>query len=358
MCNTNMEYLPVFLDLKNSKEKIVFEELYCSSNVIDEIDSQLEELIILRNPSKNLTRQEIDSEVEKLLLGTNKKEFGVWIYFSWSNRLIHTLNKDQFIEVRTSRNLYKITPEERDVLGEKHVGIIGLSVGQSVAVTMASERCFGQVTLADFDILELSNINRIRTGIHNIGIHKTVIVAREIAEIDPFIKVNCLHEGVTSDNIDLFFKSNGGIDLVIDECDGFDIKILCRQKAKEYAIPLVSETNDRGQIDIERYDLDNDYLPFHGAIEGMDVDLSNLKDLSSEEKLPYILAIHPMETLSESLRLSLGEIGKSIKTWPQLASAVSLGGGLACDTSRRILLKQFMFSGRFFVDLEKLINNN
>lgn len=351
-----MEYLPVFLYLNNPKDKVVFEKLYSTSIVIDEIDSQLDELIILRNPSKNLTRQEIDSEVEKLLLDTNKKEYGVWIYFSWSNRLIHTLNKDQFIEVRTSRNLYKITTEERDILGEKHVGIIGLSVGQSVAVTMANERCFGQVTLADFDTLELSNINRIRTGIHHIGILKTIIVAREIAEIDPFIKVNCFHEGVTPDNIDLFFTSNEGLDLVIDECDGLDIKILCRQKAKEYAIPLVSETNDRGQIDIERYDLDKDYLPFHGAIESMDLDLANLKNLSNEEKLPYILAIHPMETLSESLKLSLGEIGKSIKTWPQLASAVSLGGGLACDTSRRILLKHSIPSGRFFVDLEKLIN--
>ena len=49
------------------------------------------------------------------------------------------------------------------------------------------------------------------------------------------------------------------------------------------------------------------------------------------------------------------EIGKTITTWPQLASAVVLGGAITTDITRRILLKQYQNSGRFYVDLEKII---
>ena len=51
------------------------------------------------------------------------------------------------------------------------------------------ERSCGRLRLADFDTLELSNMNRIRTGIYSLGMPKGVVAAREIAEIDPFFPV-------------------------------------------------------------------------------------------------------------------------------------------------------------------------
>ena len=78
------------------------------------------------------------------------------------------------------------SPEEKETLSKKKIGIIGLSVGQSIALTIAMERTCGELRIADFDILELSNLNRIRAGLPNLGIAKTIVVAREIAEIDPW----------------------------------------------------------------------------------------------------------------------------------------------------------------------------
>src|SRR5690606_3975260 len=140
---------------------------------------------------------------------------------------------------------YKISPEEYNILATKKIGVIGLSVGQSVATTMALERTCGELRIADYDILELSNLNRIRTGVHNLGLLKTINVAREIAEFDPFLKVTCFHEGINENNISEFLLEGGKLDILIDECDGLDIKILCRQKAKELTIPVVMEASDR-----------------------------------------------------------------------------------------------------------------
>ena len=60
---------------------------------------------------------------------------------------------------------------------------------------MAMERNCGLLKIADFDILELSNLNRIRSSVDCIGQKKTTLVAREIAEIDPFLQVEIFEEG-------------------------------------------------------------------------------------------------------------------------------------------------------------------
>ncbi len=51
------------------------------------------------------------------------------------------------------------------------------------------------------------------------------------------------------------------------------------------------------------------------------------------------------------------EIKQTISTWPQLASAVALGGALCADVCRRILLDKYHESGRYFVDIEELIGD-
>jgi molybdopterin/thiamine biosynthesis adenylyltransferase len=267
---------------------------------------------------------------------------------------VHILDEKEFIEVRTNRNQNKITIQERNFLSTKKVGVVGLSVGQSVALTMAMERTFGELRIADFDLLELSNLNRIRTGTYNLGLSKAVAVAREIAEIDPFLKVMAFTEGITEKNIEDFLLKGGKLDVLIDECDGLDIKILCRQKAKQFAIPVLMEASDRGTIDVERFDLEPTRPLLHGLISHLDI--SNLKNLkTNEEKIPYLLPFVGLETMSTRLKASMLEVGHTISTWPQLASAVILGGGATADVCRRILLNQFHQSGRYFVDMEDLI---
>src|SRR5699024_6679416 len=138
--------------------------------------------------------------------------------------------------------------------------------------------------IADFDTLELSNMNRLRTGLHHLGVPKTVIAAREIAEIDPFLKVNCFHEGVTKENIDNFVHGDGSLDLLIDECDSLNVKILCRKIARQAGIPVLMDTSDRGMIDIERFDLESERPIFHGLIEE-DMPENQLQDPSLRVKL-------------------------------------------------------------------------
>lgn len=324
--------------------------------VFDEIQGQLKELIKSQNPTIKIKPDEYPALIEKHLAGIDIQEYGVWVYYSWSKRLVHMLDEKEFIDLRTAANRHKITTAERDLLGTKKVGVIGLSVGQSVSVTIAMERGCGELRLADFDTLELNNLNRIRTGVQNLGILKVISVAREIAEIDPFFKVVIYPDGITEENINDFFTKGGKLDAVIDECDGVDVKILCRMKARELDVPVLMEASDRGTLDVERFDLEPDRPIMHGWLKHLRLDMKVLKSLkTSEEKLPYMLPISGMETLSPRMKASMVEIEQTITTWPQLATAVTLGGALTADTCRRMFLNQFTDSGRYFIDLEQLI---
>ncbi len=351
-------YLPQFFRLQNVAEKQGVDALLASGQVLfihDEIYTQLQELIKSQNPSIRIKPDDYEPFITKHLNGVAPDDYGVWVYYPWSKRLVHLLDEDEFVEVRTNRNQLKITRQERDLLQTKKIGIVGLSVGQSIALTMAMERICGELRLADFDTAELSNLNRLRTGLHNMGINKTIIAAREIAEIDPFIKIKLFHAGLNKQNMDEFFTSDGKLDLFIEVCDGLDIKIESRFKARELQIPVVMDTNDRGMLDVELFDLEPNRPILHGLADGLDP--SNIKDLTNEDKIPYVLKMVGADTISTRMKASMMEVETSINTWPQLASSVVLGGALTTDVCRRILLDQYHESGRYYVDMDELVKD-
>ena len=354
---TKAIYQPEFFRIYNCDEQEKFSKIIEDESVVvcDEIVGQLRELIKGLNPSVKIKDSEYPELIQKYLQGKNIYEYGVWVYYPWSRTIVHLLDEEEFVEVRTNRNRYKITREEQTELSKRKIGIIGLSVGQSIALTLAMERTCGELRLADFDTAELSNLNRIRTGVHNLGIHKTVIAAREIAEIDPFLKISIFNEGVTKDNINEFFTANGKIDLLVEVCDGLDVKVISRFKARELNIPVVMDTNDRGMLDVERFDLEPERPILHGLADGLDTE--SIKGLTNEEKIPYILKMVGAENISTRLKASMIEVEQSINTWPQLASSVVLGGALTTDVCRRIFLDQYHESGRYYVDLDELVGD-
>ena len=356
MSDEPLAFQPVLYNMDRTGDHEALRELvrrYQELAVYDELETQLASLITIRHPERYLEPAEVKARAREHLGGCTPHDYGVWVHYPWSRRLVHLVREEEFIELRTSRNRYKITAEEQEALAVRIVGIVGLSVGQSVAITMAMERSCGELRLADFDRLELTNLNRLRAGVHELGLPKVILAARQIAEIDPFLPVRCFPEGITADNLDCFLLEDGPLSLLVEECDSLDIKVLCRERARELGIPVIMDTSDRGMLDIERFDLEPERPLFHGWVDLPSS--AELAGLTAENKIPLILSILRGDTLSTRLRASLLEIGKSLTTWPQLASSVALGGAVAGDVCRRILLGARVPSGRFHVDVEALV---
>ena len=136
--------------------------------------------------------------------------------------------------------------------------------------------------------------------------------------------------------------------------DDLYVKVRLREAARERRIPVLMETSDRGLLDIERFDMEPDRPLFHGVAGS--INAADLRGLSTNKKLPLVLKILDMNQVSTSMKASMLEIEETLETWPQLGSAVTLGGAVMTDTARRILLGHLQGSGRFYIDLETLVH--
>jgi nitroreductase len=324
--------------------------------VHDTIEAQLGELVETRNPERKLTQGEIEVRTRDCLGGSSSSSYGTWVYYPWSRRVVHVLPAREYEELRTSRNRNKITRDEQTRLAGLRVGVAGLSVGQSTAVTLALEGVGGLFRLADFDTLSLSNMNRLRAGVHEIGVNKAVLVAREIFEINPYAIIEVFERGIVDDNLDAFFSASEPLDLLFEECDDLKMKVRLRHEARKRRIPVLMETSDRGLFDIERFDTEPERPAFHGLVGALDP--ASLAGMTTYEKVPIVLDIIGAKTMSRRMAASLVDIDATLKTWPQLASAVALGGAINTDAARRVALGAFKSSGRFFVDLEALVSDS
>ena len=324
-----------------------------ATRVQSSIRGQLEELMECRDPRVKDDAAERERRIAAHLDDRPIEEYGCWVYFAWSRHLVQVLPEAEFREVRASRNRYKITVEEQTRLRSFTIGVVGLSVGQSIALAMALEGCAGAYRLADFDRLALSNLNRLAYGIADLGLNKAILSARRLFEIDPFLDVRVFPEGVTESSADAFLTEGGRLDLLVEECDDLFTKVFLRERARALRIPVLMETNDRGMLDIERFDLEPDRDLFHGLVGP--VRAHALEGLPPREKVPFVLKI--LGDMSPRLAASLVEIDQTIASWPQLGSGAMLGGAVAADAARRLLLGELEASGRFHVDMHELVRD-
>lgn len=275
-----------------------------------------------------------------------------WAYYPWRRTVVSVLGPHAFRVVRLERNRNKVTSEEQRQLGELRIGVIGLSVGHAIAYTLAAEGVCGDLRLADFDRLELSNLNRVPASVLDLGVNKAIVAARRIAELDPYLPVTVQTSGLTAETLGEFLA---GLDIVVEECDSLDMKVLVREAARALRLPVLMATSDRGLVDVERFDLEPSRPILHGLLG--DLDSARLSGLTRQDKVPHILRILDAARLSSRLAASLIEVGHTLTTWPQLAGDVALGATVVAEAVRRIGLRTELPSGRIRIDIADALDD-
>lgn len=274
-----------------------------------------------------------------------------WAYYPWRRTVVGVLGPRAFRELRLNRNKNLITADEQDRLGTLRIGIAGLSVGHVIAHTLAAEGLCGELRLADFDHLELSNLNRVPATVLDLGVNKATVAARRIAEVDPYLQVEVLSTGVTRETMDRFLD---GLDVVVEECDSLDMKALIREAARARRIPVLMATSDRGLVDVERFDLEPARPIMHGLLG--DADSATLSGLSPRQKIPHMLGILDVSRSSARAAASMLEVGKTLTTWPQLMDEVALGASTVAVAIRRLALGEDLASGRVRIDIAERLD--
>ena len=269
-----------------------------------------------------------------------------WAYYPWRRTVVAVLGPRGFRAVRLDRNRNVITADEQSRLGELRIGVVGLSAGHVIAHTLAAQGLCGLLRLADFDHLELSNLNRVPATVFDVGLNKAEVAARRIAELDPYLPVEIMDAGLTLDTVEQFLD---GLNIVVEECDSLDMKAIVRERARARRIPVLMATSDRGLVDVERFDLEPQRPILHGLLG--DVDPASLARMTSGQKVPYLVRLLEAEHLSGRLVASVVEIDRILSTWPQVSGDVVLGATVIAEAVRRIGLGEDLRSGRTRVDV-------
>ena len=355
----NSESKPIIFNLKNQKDCLSLEALFKQNKiqqVSDDYKEQQRELFAVNNPALVYT-SEFQQKFQEYFNSLTAKEplwqQGRWIYFPWLSTLTHLLEDQDFQKVRTARNRNLITQKEQEVFYNSVIGIGGLSVGNSVVLSIVLQGGGKHFRIADHDALALSNLNRIRAGIESLGLKKVEMTARQIYALNPYATVEIFPDGLTKDNLEKFFAGPPKLDIVIDELDTMGIKLLIREKAKKYniAVAMGADNGDNIIVDIERYDLNPETKHFHDRLGAVTYEeLSGLDKFGIGKTITKFLG---PENITERMQQSLLEMGKTIVSWPQLGGAALLNGVAVAYCVRKILNKEQLESNRAIISLDE-----
>jgi adenylyltransferase/sulfurtransferase len=115
------------------------------------------------------------------------------------------------------------------------VGLGGL--GSPVAMYLAAAGV-GTLVLADFDAVDLSNLQRqILHTSDRIGMTKVDSAVRTLSALNPQVRLEAIKGSLTEANLG---QVVGGVDLVVDACDNFATRFAVNAACCAAGVPLVS----------------------------------------------------------------------------------------------------------------------
>jgi len=115
------------------------------------------------------------------------------------------------------------TPGIHQKIKKSVVGIAGLGgLGSAIAIALARVGV-GSLILVDFDVVEPSNLNRQQYFVHQIGMTKVEALQKNIAIMNPYVKVQTYQEKIDRNNAERIFKE---AEVVVEAFDSAEEKAM------------------------------------------------------------------------------------------------------------------------------------
>ena len=167
------------------------------------------------------------------------------------------MNDHELLRYSKQIMLPQIDIEGQQKINDSTILIIGMGgLGSPSALYLAAAGV-GHIVIADFDQVELSNLQRqIIHSTSDIGDDKVNSAKAKLLELNPNITVTVANEIMHSDNLVFLIKD---VDIVLDGTDNFDSRFEIYKACVEHHKPLISAAVIRfeGQISVFRgYEVD------------------------------------------------------------------------------------------------------
>ena len=129
--------------------------------------------------------------------------------------------------------------EAMEALKNSHVAVFGVGGVGSFSAEAIVRSGIGEITLIDFDTVDITNINRqIPALTATVGELKTQVMKQRLLSINPELKINIFSEKYLPENSEEFFRVR--YDYVVDAIDIVTSKIHLIKTCREMGIPVIS----------------------------------------------------------------------------------------------------------------------
>jgi molybdopterin-synthase adenylyltransferase len=220
------------------------------------------------------------------------------------------MNDQQLLRYSRHIMLPEVDLDGQEKLLSATVLVVGLGgLGSPVAMYLAAAGV-GHLMLADFDRVDLSNLQRqIAHTTARIGQSKVHSAEQMLRDLNPDTKITCIAEQLTSEKLT---EQVAGVTVVVDCSDNFSTRFAINAACVKHKVPLVSGAAIRLEGQVTVFDSRHSASPCYRCLyhEGVDVDLSCAANGVLAPLVGVIGSVQALETIKIILGFGSNLVGR------------------------------------------------
>jgi len=230
------------------------------------------------------------------------------------------MNDNQLLRYSRHILLPQIGYEGQEKLTQSHALIVGAGGLGSPAALYLAAGGVGTLTICDFDVVDLTNLQRqILHTTAAVGVNKAVSARNALLAINPELQINTVE---TKSSADEFAKLITQADVVLDCSDNFATRYTLNKLCVELKKPLVSGAALAFEGQVTVYDMRHDSSPCYHCLFPDNGEDTDLRCATNGVFAPLVGMIGTTQA-AEAMKLLMG-IGDSLQGRLLLLDAMAM----------------------------------
>jgi molybdopterin/thiamine biosynthesis adenylyltransferase len=213
------------------------------------------------------------------------------------------VNDDQLLRYSRHILLDDVGIEGQQRLVDSHVLVVGAGgLGSPVAMYLAASGV-GHITIADHDVVDLTNLQRqIAHTTARVGHPKVESAAQAMLALNPEVRVTALANKLDAAQLNAIVPT---VTVVVDCCDNFETRQAVNAACVKHKVPLVSGAAIRMDGQLAVYDARDDKSPCYACIFPPDQAPEEVRCATMGVLAPLVGVIGTMQAM-ETVKLITG----------------------------------------------------
>jgi adenylyltransferase/sulfurtransferase len=147
------------------------------------------------------------------------------------------LESDELVRYDRQLRIPDFGERGQERLKSSHVVIAGVGGLGCASATYLTAAGVGHITIVDFDVVELSNLNRqVLYWEEDIGVKKVEVARKKLSRLNPGTEITPISAEITEENIDSIIEK---AHVVVDGLDRLNVRLVVNRACVKHRIPYI-----------------------------------------------------------------------------------------------------------------------